>query len=144
MKKLFTLTLIIASLLAPVALPLINIAPHTAFAADKTDPPKTTNINCGSGGVKLGTAIGGDRCVGSDTQNPIFDYLARLLKFLSGILGLLFVLIIIAAGVQYIISGGNSEETKSAKNRLKAAITGLLLFSMMYAILNFIIPGGLF
>lgn len=66
-----------------------------------------------------------------------------VIKFLSGAVGLVVVLMIVVAGIQYITSAGDPGRVKEAKNRITNAITGLILFVLMFAILNFIIPGGI-
>jgi hypothetical protein len=54
--------------------------------------------------------------------------------------GILAVLIIIVAGLQWTSSGGNSSTIESAKNRITGAVTGLILVACSYIILNTINP----
>src|SRR3989338_7625403 len=54
--------------------------------------------------------------------------------------GILAVLIIIVSGLQWTASGGNSSTIESAKTRITGAITGLVLVSASYIILNTINP----
>lgn len=54
--------------------------------------------------------------------------------------GILAVLIIIVAGLQWTSSGGNSSTIESAKNRITGALTGLILVACSYIILNTINP----
>ena len=70
-------------------------------------------------------------------------YLKDILKLLSGAVGGVIVLMLVIAGIQYITSAGEPTAIKSAKNRIMNAIMALVLFLMMFAILNFIIPGGI-
>lgn len=74
---------------------------------------------------------------------PIFAYLSMVIKFLSGAVGLIIVLMIVIGGVQYITSAGDPGRVKEAKTRITNAITGLVLFVLMFALLNFLIPGGI-
>ncbi len=56
------------------------------------------------------------------------------------IAGILAVIMIIVAGVQWVSSGGNSEMITSAKKRIGGALTGLLIAYLSYTILNTINP----
>lgn len=100
---------------------------------------------CNGKGVKVSGALGvsGD-CVGSAGQNPIFALLSLIIKASSVILGLVLVGIVVYAGILYIVSGGQPNEVEEAKNRLKAAVTALVLYALMFAILQAVIPGGIF
>jgi hypothetical protein len=90
----------------------------------------------------LGPALGvADNCLGNSGQNPIFELVGIFINFFSMIFGLILVGMIVYAGFLYITSDGSPEATKEAKDRLKGAITGLVLFSLMFAILQYIMPG---
>jgi hypothetical protein len=95
----------------------------------KLSVPLTSNMTCVSN-----TAEGG----------AIFVYLKLFLLFLSGAVGIVVVLMLVIAGIQYISSAGDPGAIKAAKDRIVNAITALVLFALMYAILSFLIPGGLF
>lgn len=102
--------------------------------------------SCGADGkgVKVSSALGvKNNCVGG-AENPIYDLVRVVVQFTVGIFGLLLVLMITYAGFQYIISQGDPNNTKAAKQRIEQAITGLIIFVLMYAILNALIPGGVF
>jgi hypothetical protein len=74
----------------------------------------------------------------------IFFYLKLVLRFLSGAVGMVIVLMLVIAGIQYITSAGDPGAIKAAKDRVVNAITALVLFVLSYAILSFVIPGGIF
>jgi hypothetical protein len=57
--------------------------------------------------------------------------------------GILAVIVIIVAGLQWTASGGNSSTIESAKKRIVGAITGLILASTSYVILNTVSPSTL-
>ena len=110
-----------------------TLLPHVALAEE-----------CGKGDqqVTLGVPIG---CLGDegDIENPIYDMLRAIIRFLSAGVGIVIVLMIVISGIQYITSSGNPEATQGAKKRLGNAVIALLLFIFMAAILNFLVPGGL-
>ncbi len=90
------------------------------------------------GGVKVSSALSG---LCKDSQaNPIFALASAGIYFFSSLFGLLLVLVIVISGIQYITSAGSSDGTKEAKERLKAAVTGLVLFILMFAILQLLLP----
>lgn len=79
-----------------------------------------------------------------DRGGPIVWYIIEVLKLFSLIIGGIIVLVLVLAGINYITSAGDPNGVKTAKKRIQNAITALILFMMMYAILNFLIPGGIF
>ena len=109
------------------------VAPQTVFA-------------CGANEIKLSSPLTlGGKCVPNDpaTGGAIFAYLRMVIQFLSSAVALVIVLMIVIGGIQYITSAGDPGAIKNAKNRIVNAITGLVLFALMFAILNFLIPGGI-
>lgn len=158
-----SLSVLIISLLFGAALfvtaPVVYAEP--AICSDGTPAPNSNTANCPGGrsdvdqgvrednrqcsekDVKVSVALqGNDKCIG-DEGNPIIEYMRGAIKFLSGAFGLVVVLMIIISGVQYITSQGNPDQTKTAKTRLFNAVTGLVLFIMMYGILEYLIPGSI-
>jgi hypothetical protein len=104
------------------------------------------NGDCNDGhGVKVGVKISAsdNGCVGDANTNPIYFYLRNIIRFAAGLFGLGVTLMIIVAGIQYITSTGNPQGVTSAKNRLANAVISIILFLLMFAILNFLIPGGI-
>lgn len=84
----------------------------------------------------------GDECIGGSSQNPIFSFLSAGIRYFSLFFGLILILVVVIAGFQYIISAGDSDQIKGAKERLKAAVTGLVLYLLMFSILQFLLPEG--
>ena len=76
--------------------------------------------------------------------NPILDVAFALFRFLSAGVGLVVIGSIIIAGIQYSASRGNPQATGAAIKRVTNALIGLLIYIFTFAILNFIVPGGLF
>lgn len=95
------------------------------------------------GGIRTSGVFGQDNCVGSDNQNPIFSMLSIFLRFFMGALGIAMVAVLVYAGIRYIVSAGSPDEVKGAKNMIKAVLTALVLFVIMNAILEIVIPGNL-
>jgi hypothetical protein len=102
-----------------------------AFQITPVKPlPKTAA--CPAGEVPNDPASGG----------AIIYYLKQILFVINGLIGGIIMLVIVVAGIQYITSVGEPASVKSAKKRLMNATTALVMYLMMVAILNFLIPGG--
>jgi hypothetical protein len=89
---------------------------------------------------------GGQVCGGAGTgaeDNVIFVYMKYIINFLAVGVGIAVAVSIVIAGFQYITSEGNPQKLSGAKNRLFHAIVALILFILMYALLQYLIPGGL-
>ena len=102
---------------------------------------------CGKGTeqVRISFDIG---CLGNayegDELNPVLDMLFALLRFVSAGVGLIVIGSIIWAGIQYSTSRGNPQSTEASIKRVTNAVIALLLYIFSFAILNFLVPGGLF
>lgn len=68
------------------------------------------------------------------------QYLATVYRYLVIAAGVIAVIVIIVAGIQWTASGGNSSTIESAKNKIIGAITGLCLAVGSYIILYTINP----
>ena len=69
-----------------------------------------------------------------------------LLKEIYKILNYLIIIVAVAGtvygGILYTTAGGNSEQTKKAISYIRNVIIGLIAWALMYAILNWLVPGG--
>jgi len=95
--------------------------------------PGTCTTTAGQPGISNDPATGG----------AIVNYVRQWLYLLNlAVPGVILLMIIIAA-VQYLTAGANPTSVKSAKSRLINAMIGLVLWLMMFAILQFLVPGGI-
>ncbi len=105
------------------------------------------NVIGGVGCVKIALPFtnGGSRCVdnSSGTGGAVINYLRQVLAVMSGAIGLVIVLMLVIGGVQYITSIADPARVKAAKNRIQNAIIALVLYLCMFAILSFLVPGGI-
>ncbi len=114
-------------------------------AASKNDDGVDLTKPAGCVTIALPILSGGATCVQNDqgTGGAIVNYLRDILKLVGTAVGLVIVLMLIIAGIQYITSAGDSGRVKGAKDRIVGAITALILFMFMVAILQFLVPGGI-
>ena len=80
----------------------------------------------------------------ASTGGAIVYYVKLVLELLNIAIGGIIVLMLVVAGIQYITSAADSGQVKSAKDRIQNAIVALILYLMMFAILSFLVPGGIF
>lgn len=72
---------------------------------------------------------------------PIGDYINLIYTYALGIAAIIAVVMIMIGGAQYVIgSRGNSEEVNAAKDRIRNAVTGLVLLLFAYLVLNTVNP----
>lgn len=104
---------------------------------------------CADDEVELSVPVGGNECVprsgaGDDVSDSrIVTYLRWIINFAAGGVGVVSVIMIAIGGVQYITANANPQAIQTAKKKIFNAIIALVLFILMYAILNFLVPGGL-
>lgn len=88
-------------------------------------------------------------CEGEETTSDIsktglWNLLISVINIFSAGVGILAFGGIIYGSVLYASSGGNSEQTKKAKDLLFNVIVGIVAYYLMFAFINWLIPGGLF
>ncbi len=87
----------------------------------------------------LKVPIGGDESV--QISFPwIAQYIIAVYKYALGFASILAVIMIMAAGILYLVSAGNPQRISQAKNYIIGAITGLIIIVGSYTILNLISP----
>lgn len=79
------------------------------------------------------------RSAGLKPEVKIEQYAGIIIKGLFGILGLLFMGIIVYAGILWMVSRGESTETKKAREILLYAILGLAVVLIAYALTQFVV-----
>lgn len=67
------------------------------------------------------------------------DVIARVIKIALGFLGTIAVVLIIVAGFQWMTAAGNEDKVKKAQKIMTAAVIGLVIVLMAYALSTFII-----
>jgi len=132
MKKLKAL-LIILSLTAVLVLPYFVFAQESA-----TNTPVSNNpLN------KL-------RAIGSD-QGPyqaadeytLSEILGQIAAAFLSLLAVIFIILIVLAGYNWLTAGGNEQKIEKAKNTMTRSIIGLVIILGAWAIWTFIVNSGL-
>ena len=69
--------------------------------------------------------------------NPIINKFLAPLAILAVVIGLVW------GGIQYSVAGGDATKVAAAKAEIGSALLGLVAFILLYALLDWLIPGGL-
>ena len=119
-----------------------------SVSAPTTQAP--VKVDCKHGADKDGSCkipIDCQASAGEELNPGKCQLLERLLDFtnvLSGIVGIVVVMMIIIGGIQYSSAGGDPKKVAGAKSRIYNAIFAFMAFIFMYSFLQWLIPGGVF
>lgn len=133
--KISKILLYISSSLAVALCLSINwvmLSPSTASAADA--PVQTYNPD---------KAVSGGNCSNLNQCDLITKYLNPAIAFFSAFFGVAVVISIIYGGIEYGSSGGDPQKVSAGKKRIRNALFALIAYIFLFALLNFIVPGGL-
>lgn len=92
-----------------------------------------------NGGLKEigGTAYG--QTNPADENNDIRIMVARVIRIILELLGIISLVIIIYAGFRWMTAGGNEENVESAKKQLINGIIGLVIILVAFSIATFVL-----
>lgn len=128
--------LVCLSLLMASAAPMVYAdTPHTSqytstFFGDCSEAPPDAN------GISDGLTVNGENVI-LCTVRLAFNWVA------IGVSTIVVIMVVVGA-IQYTTAGGSQEQAKKAIDIIRNAILALVLYMLMWAFLNFLIPGGLF
>jgi len=109
-------------------------------AADATDASKCEALGNDCLDAN-GQPISQHNCL---AKNPIMKDLDIITNFLAGAVGVIVVAMIVTGGIQYSMAGNNPTALTAAKQRITNAIIAMVAFMLIYAFLQWLIPGGIF
>ncbi len=124
-QKIITLVIVLGSLLGVVGM-------STPALAD-CGGAKTSIISCsqGAGGATA-------------KENGVWGILVIALNIMTAGVGILAVGGIVYGAILYSSAGDNASQTKQAIEIIRNVVIGVIAFGLMYLVLNFLIPGGIF
>ena len=103
------------------------------YAADPpADPPAINPTTQVEAGIK---AAGGG---GTGAVN-LPTLITNIIKILLFVIGAVAVIMIIVGGIRYVISSGDQNQVKAAKDTIFYAIIGLVVAILSYAIVDFVV-----
>jgi len=72
------------------------------------------------------------------TETTLTQYVADIINVFFGLLGTIFIILMVYGGYTWMTAAGNSEKVSKAQNTLKVAIIGLIIIASAYAITYFL------
>ena len=125
MKRLFSTIIICAGLLIPASAVFAQTAPvQPAPQSAQSDAFNQLNAAGGTAGL---------------TNADPRILAANVIRSVLGIVGTLFLCLMVYAGFLWMTAGGNEENTKKAKSLIFAAVIGLVIVLAAYSITIFVV-----
>ena len=112
--------------------------------AENTDSTTTGgDNNSGSGSTGLSEGLNQFKNAGSglNTGGTLIGYVANIIRWILGLLGTVFFVIIVLQGYLYMVSSGNASQTAAATGAITNAVIGLLIIMGAFLITNFVTSG---
>lgn len=82
---------------------------------------------------------------GGGAQNTgLWGILLLAINILTGLIGVAAVGGVVYGSILYASAGGNPEQVKKGITVITNVVIGVIAYALMYAVSNFLIPGGLF
>ena len=109
MKKIYLITTLISSALLPKAALAIDVINSNAVPAAVSGGPSVNQL------------------------------ISNIISILIYVVGIASVIVIIIGGIMYVVSAGNPDSVKKAKDAILYAVIGLVVAFSAFAIVNFVI-----
>ena len=121
------------------------MSPVYAVSADERGFDERDSGNSRTSGGKSCGNVSTSIISCNEGEDGAIDYLLiTVVHILSGLIGILAVGGIIFSGYQYMMSSGDPTAMAKAKKRIINIAYGLIAYALVWGLLNFLIPGGLF
>jgi hypothetical protein len=82
-------------------------------------------------------------CGGSDCGGIIADIVNPAIRIMTGLVGLIVAISLVAAAITYGSAGGDPSKVAAAKKRITNSIIALIAYIFTAGLLQWLIPGGL-
>lgn len=83
-------------------------------------------------------------CNGTDDKTVITTVLIQFVNWMAAGVTIAVIGGVIYGAILYTSSGGNPEQSKKAMGIIRNAFIALIMYFAMWALLNWLVPGGLF
>jgi hypothetical protein len=138
MKAKQTVKILIAGLV--LILGLVIVTPVLSVSAAECDP--ATQSCCG--GVDTSIINCDEKGQGGIEDSGVWGILLLAINVLTAGIGIAAVGGIVYGAILYTSAGGSQEQTKKAIGIITNVVIGVIAYALMFAALNFLIPGGIF
>ena len=143
---------ILSSLIITLAMGLLIAYPSSALTCDDISNGGRRCVASSilgkyydKNGNEVSSDSGGDtvHCKCDDGKGSSIRETLELIVEIMGIgVGLLGVVGISITGIQYLTAGGDEAKATKAKRRIIEIVIGLAIYAVLYAIINFLLPGS--
>lgn len=117
--------------LAVIAVVIATMSAIIFFSAHVSAAPVDVLQTCDAGSaVCKGTA---------DSNTTVYGLLKNVINLLLTIIGIIAVITIVVAGIRYVTSGGDSAQTKNARDTILYALVGLVVAMLAFPLTNWVI-----
>jgi len=126
----------IVKLIFLTVLAVFVFLPIVSYAGPLTDSDDIIG-SMNDAGRKSGFSVG--------AQDQLPTMIATIIKAGLGLLGIIFIVLLVLAGFNWMTAAGDEEKVTKAKNTITRAVIGLIIIIAAYAITVFVfknLPGG--
>lgn len=88
----------------------------------------------------LSRLAGAGSSAGFSQTTTVFGVVSVIINAALGLLGVIFLILLIYAGFMYMTAGGDESKTETARHTITRAVIGLAIVLASYAIANFVVP----
>ena len=131
LKRRLSLLITSVAIALGAIIPLVAVAPSaSAGGLSGSDEEVSDPIDC-----EDPNDINADNC-------QVVAYIVIAINVLSALAGLVIVGSVMFAGYQYITAQDNASQTAAARTRIYWAVGALMILIFTYAVLQWLVPGG--
>ena len=116
---------------------LLIIGAITAIVAPQIILASSSNLVFADAKTQIESAV--NEVGGSENKTDVKGFIGNIIKTMFFAVGVLSVIVIIFAGVTFVMSAGNSQTIQKAKTTIIYAVIGLIVSILSYAIVNFVV-----
>ena len=106
-------------------------------------PVFAEKCTCEDGSTGVSTAIIGNGCSCDNGSGSSVVHIFKLvINIMSAAVGIIAAIGITIVGIQYLTAGGSEEKTRKAKRRLFEIVIGIVVYVLLYALLDWLLPAA--
>jgi hypothetical protein len=108
--------------------------------------PSASALTCGGAKTSIigGTVCNGAVKNGAGSQSAIWAVLLFVLNIMTAGVGILAVGGVVYGSILYASAGSKADQAKKGIETITNVVLGVAAYGLMYLVLNFLIPGGIF
>lgn len=124
---------LLALFVGSISIAGVVASPHDAAAVEKCGGAETAIIKCDA-----------DNSGKDINNNGVWALLVMVINIMTAGIGVLAVGGIVYGAILYTTAEDKADQVKKATDIITNVVIGLVLYALMWATLNFLVPGGVF